>query len=105
MNLEELTECAIDAKVSIANHETRIGTLEETVKDIRDITLSVRELAFSLKQTNENVETLTDEVRNIKEEPKKSWTTLKTAIISAIGGTIGTAIVGGIAALIIYAAK
>lgn len=105
MNLEELTECAIDAKVAIANHETRIGSLEEIVKDIRDINLSIKEIALELKQTRTDLSEITSDVKTLKEEPKKNWTTFKTSIISAIGGVIGTAIIGGIVALIIYGAK
>lgn len=101
MNPEFAENFVMDTKVSLANHETRIVTLEETVKDIKDLTMSVREIALNQRAMDEKIDDLSQTVRSITEEPKKNWSTLKASIISALGGALGTGIISGIVALIV----
>ena len=101
MDNEELTKCAIDSKICLANHETRITNLEETVKDIKDLTQVTSELAYCYKDLTAKYGDLNETVKTLAEAPQKKWVVLRTAIISSIGGSIGTGIIAGIVALIL----
>lgn len=104
----------IETKTELARHEIRITNLECSVKDIKALTEATSELAVSLKNvnekidvnqknieekidmnqknTNEKIEDLTNSVKEIVDKPKKDLVVLRTAIISSVGGAIGTAI-------------
>lgn len=101
MNQETLDSFVMETKLDLSNHETRLITLEETVKDIRDLTMSVHDLAQAQQRMSENLDTLSMAIEEIKEAPKKNWNTLKASIISALGGAIGTGLITAGAALII----
>lgn len=101
MDNEELTKCAIDAKIALANHETRITNLEETVKDIKDLTQVTSELAYCYKDLSSKYGDLNDTVKALAEAPQQKWVVIRTAILSGIGGTIGTGIIAGILAIIL----
>ena len=93
MNPEFTDTFVIDTKTSLANHETRLITIEETVKDIKDLTLSVREIALNQKAMDEKIDGLTTQVKEVVDTPKKNWITIRTAILSSLGGAIGTGII------------
>ncbi len=93
MNENFTDSFVLDTKTSLTNHEMRIGTLEETVKDIKALTQATHELAFTQKAMNEKIDDLSETVKSIVEQPKKNWVTLRTAIISSVGGAIGTGII------------
>lgn len=104
MNPEFTDTFILDTQKNIANHEIRITTLEETVKDIKALTQATNELAFNQKSMNdkidanqksmtEKIDELTTTVQAIVDEPKKNWITVRTAILSSVGGAIGTGII------------
>lgn len=104
MNPEFTNEFIIETKTSLTNHESRLTTLEETVKDIKDLTLSVREIALNQKTMNdkidENQKSMNDkidglsvQVKEVTDAPRKNWITIRTAILSSVGGAIGTGII------------
>lgn len=104
MNPEFTDTFIIDTKTSLASHESRIITLEETVKDIKELTLSVREIALNQKvmndkidenqkSMNEKIDGLSTQVKEVTDAPKKNWVTIRTAILSSVGGAIGTGII------------
>jgi len=115
MNPEFTDTFILDTQKNITNHEIRITTLEETVKDIKALTQATSELAFNQKSMNEKIDAnqksmndkidanqesmtekideLTTSVQAIVDEPKKNWITIRTAILSSVGGAIGTGII------------
>lgn len=100
----DITEAfELETKTELARHEIRITNLEEAVKDIKELTAATSELAVGLKNvnekmdinqkaTNEKIDDLTNSVKEIIEKPKKDLVVLRTAIISSVGGAVGTAI-------------
>lgn len=93
MNPEFTDTFILDTQKNMANHEIRITTLEETVKDIKALTQATNELAFNQKSMNDKIDELTTTVQAIVDEPKKNWITVRTAILSSVGGAIGTGII------------
>ena len=71
----------------------RIGILEETMKQYVTLTISVERLATSIDQMVQEQKRQGEKLEELEKVPVKNWNTLKTAILSAIGGAIGAAII------------
>ena len=71
----------------------RISEVAEDVKKITDLTVSVNNLASSMKQMLEEQQKQGERLEKLEEVPIKNWSTLKTAVLTAIGTAIGTGIV------------
>ena len=96
MSPERIDGFIIEFKADLASHETRLITLEETVKDIKALTEATNELAINQKNTNEKIDELATTIKDIVDAPKKNWITVRTAILSSIGGAIGTGVIAWI---------
>ena len=70
----------VDKENDRQNH--RIGALEQTVKEIQKLTVSVERLGAQL--------------RELEEKPGKRWEAVVTGIIGAVVGAIVTAAMAGI---------
>ena len=93
MSPEYTDKFILETKEELARHEVRITTLEETVKDIKALTEATNELAINQKNMNEKIDDLTTSVKEIVDAPKKNWITVRTAILSSIGGAVGTGVI------------
>ena len=71
----------------------RMDNLEKLTESVNALALSVERLTNQQQTTDNQLETLTDDVTELKEKPAKRWDMVITAIISALVG-------GGIAYLI-----
>ena len=100
MSPERAESFIIEMKSDLTNHEQRITTLEETVKDIKALTEATNELAINQKNMNEKIDDLTTSVKEIVDEPKKNWITVRTAILSSIGGAVGTGVIAWIISIV-----
>ena len=74
----------------------RIGALEKALEQQHELALSVQSLASSMEQMLKEQQKQGEEIKELKEIPAKRWNTVTTAILSAIGGAIGTAMIAGI---------
>ena len=92
-------------EICLTEYGVRLMRIEEAAKDLRSLAESVHELAFKQGNVEEKLDEMAQSVEELKDAPKKSWTTFKTAIISAIGGAIGTGIIGLICHAIINMTK
>ena len=70
--------------VTLANHDNRIRVsehriedLEESQKQIYDLTISVKELAMSVKSMVEEQKKQSDRIKKLEDEPGDNWNTLK----------------------------
>ena len=88
-------------EICLTEYGVRLMRIEEVAKDVKILAESVHEMAFNQRSMDEKLDELSTNVKEIKDTPSKNWTTLKTAIISAVGGAIGTGLIGLIAHLII----
>ena len=64
----------------------RMETLEKLTESVHSLTLSVRDLVNQQAATEKDVETLSNDVKEIKEKPAKRWDALVAAGIAAIVG-------------------
>ena len=74
----------------------RITAVEIALEHQNELTLSIKKMAINMEHMLEEQKRQGEEIKELKEAPVKSWNTVKTAILSAIGGAIGTGIIAGI---------
>lgn len=100
MNNEEIAQAiaVYEEKMKVANH--RIDDLEEQQKQIQDLTLSVQELAMSVKNMVEVQKAHSEKISELESKPAQNWNTMQrtvlTAIVSAIAGAAVIAFVNAI---------
>lgn len=82
-----------DIGMAIARQEEQIRGLAQRMDNLEKLTESVNKLAISVERltqqqatTETQVETLSDEMNEIRDKPAKRWDTVVTAIISALVG-------------------
>ena len=89
--------------VKLANHENRIKVsehriedLEQSQKQIYDLTISVKELAISVKSMVEEQKEQGERIKKLEEQPVERWNlltkTILTGIVSAIIGAVMSAL-------------
>lgn len=81
-------------EICLTEYGVRLMKIEEAAKDIKLLAESVHEMAYDQRSINEKLDDLSNSVTEIKDAPKKDWGTFKTAVISAVGGAIGTGVIG-----------
>lgn len=74
----------------------RITILEESVQKFTDLTISVNDLANSMKQMLEEQKVQGKRLEKLEDVPAKNWNTVKVAILTAVGTAIGTGIVAAV---------
>lgn len=88
-----------DERIKVVNK--KIADLEEQQQRIQDLTLSVQELAFSVKNMVEVQKEHSDKLAELEERPAQNWSTMTrtafTTIISAIAGALALALVNSVA--------
>lgn len=75
----------------------RIDEVEQEVKENRELTVAVKEIATEMKHLREEQSNMNDRLKIIEEKPSKNWDKVITTII----GTVVGALAGGIIGLIL----
>lgn len=75
----------------------RIDEVEQEVKENRELTVAVKEIATEMKHLREEQSSMNERLKIIEEKPSKNWDKIVTTII----GTIVGALAGGIIGLIL----
>lgn len=81
---------------TIVGLERRMAKIEETQKQIADLTISTKEIALSVKNMTEEQKEQGERLRILEQKPAKLW---DTAIGALLTGVIG-AILGAVVALL-----
>ena len=85
-------------KIKVANR--RIEDLEKQQQQIQDLTISVQELAMSVKNMVEVQKAHSDKLAELEARPAQNWNTMTrtafTTIISAIAGAAALAFINSI---------
>ena len=94
MNNEEIVTKLANHDNRIRVSEHRISDLEESQKQIYDLTISVKELAISVKGMVEEQKEQGERIRALESEPAEKWnkmtnTAIACVITTVIGGLIG----------------
>ena len=96
----------VDAEFNRVNH--RLSDLEEDRKEMRELVISVKELAMNSRATKEKIDGMSDQISGIDTRleniEKKPLSILDSAKQSAVG-TIIAFIVGAVMVGLIWAAK
>lgn len=82
-----------------ARQNKRITVMEDTMKQYVTLTLSVEKMAMSIEQMVKEQKRQGEKLEELENAPVKNWNTIKSSILSAIGGALGA----GIIALVVYA--
>lgn len=78
----------------------RIKLLEEDVRQINNLTVSVKEMAITMKNMLEEQRKQGERLERLEKEPGESHKQIKMAIVSAVISTVVTAVVTAILLLI-----
>jgi hypothetical protein len=76
----------------------RIGALEKAFEQQNKLVLSVERMSINMESMLKEQKIMGEELKELKEVPIKNWNTVKSSILSAIGGALGM----GIIALIVF---
>lgn len=85
-NDAKLRERVTRVETDLANEVKAREKLEAAVEDMRDIVSEIRHLRLDFNK-------MTEEVSELKEKPVKRWESVIAAIIGAVAGGIGTALI------------
>lgn len=88
MNLEQIALKLQETTDKADRNEGRIEKLESENDVLHKLATSVAVMAEQLKNVNQNVSTLTNEVEELKEKPAKRWDGLVNNIIWAVVGAV-----------------
>lgn len=88
MNLEQIALKLQETTDKADRNEGRIKKLESENDVLHKLATSVAVMAEQLKNVNQNVSTLTNEVEELKEKPAKRWDGLVNNIIWAVVGAV-----------------
>lgn len=78
----------------------RLTAVEQSLKSLHkrqdhsdELIKSVYEMAVEVKNMRETLNSVVEQVEEIEKKPAKRWESIIAAVIGAIGGSIGTAII------------
>ena len=81
-------------EICLTEYGVRLMKIEEASRDLRSLAESVHEMAYNQRTMDTKLDELSESVAEIKNAPKKTWSTFKTALVSSIGGAVGTGVIG-----------
>lgn len=93
----EIIEKIAHLEEKAKSNTKRIDEVEQEVKENRELTIAVKEIATEIKYLREEQSNMNDRLKIIEEKPVKNWNKIITTII----GTVIGALAGGIIGLIL----
>lgn len=101
------TDTDVDVRVTLENHGTRLGAVENQVKElttvynaIQKLTLSVNELATNMKHMLEEQKEQGQRIKALESEPAERWNSAKKTVLTSVISTVAGAVAVGIIMLI-----
>lgn len=93
--------------VTLTDHENRIKSLghrmdkaENMIEEIRNLNTSVQLMAQEQKNAGEKLDTLTNKVEKLDNQPKEAFNSLKMTVITSIITLVVGALVGALVKLL-----
>lgn len=83
----------------------RIDQLEENIKVIQELTISVHTLAHDMKQMLDEQREQGTRLDKLEQEPANAWKTVKSTLLTALIGTVVGSLVTGLGVLIMQVMK
>lgn len=72
----------------------RLDELEQEVKENRELTVAVKEIATEMKHLREEQASMNDRLKIIEDKPSKNWDKIITTIIGTVVGALAGGIIG-----------
>lgn len=94
--IELIREKLEEHERSLTEYGVRLMNVEETTREIRDLTKSVQQIAEKQNYIGEKIEGLTETVKELDRKPKDKWDKVSWAVM----GTIITTVVAGLVGII-----
>ena len=88
-----MEENEIQMRERITAVESSCKSLHKRVDHIEELVESVQKMTVELQHMREDINKVSEKVDEIEKKPAKLWSTVITAIISALAGGVGTLIV------------
>lgn len=96
MTSEEIAATFADHENRLKVSEHRTADLEQSQKQIYDLTISVKELAMSVKSMVEEQKEQGERIQKLEEAPVEKWNllqkTILTGVVSALVGAVMSAL-------------
>jgi hypothetical protein len=83
-----------------ARQNKRLSTIEKALEQQNKLALSVEKMAVNMEQMLKEQQKQGERLEALEQVPAKNWNTIRVAVLSAIGGALGTGIVAGIVSLL-----
>ena len=83
----------------------RIDQLEENIKVIQELTISVHTLAHDMKQMLDEQRDQGARLDKLEQEPANTWKTVKSTLLTALIGAAAGSLVTGLGVLIMQAMR
>lgn len=74
----------------------RIGIMEQEIKETNKLIIAVNKLASAIEGMQKEQKEQGERLKKIEQVPADNWKVVKSSILSAIGGVVGTAIVAAV---------
>ncbi len=97
----EDTELLARVDESTKSAHKRIDRLEDTIKDIRELTFGIKEIATEVKMMRTDFNKLDERIENIEKEPISDYKEIKKQVRNTTINLILGGIIGAVLALII----
>ncbi len=97
MDNTEMIEKVAHLEERAKSNTKRLDEVEQEVKENRELTVAVKEIATEMKHLREEQSSMNERLKIIEEKPTKNWDKVVTTII----GTVVGALAGGIIGLIL----
>lgn len=93
-----MEDSAVRERLAAAEHDIvsideRVKKCENDIGDVKDIVVSIKEVVIELKQMRNDVTRIDQKVTELDSKPAKRWESVVTALIGAIVGGLGTALI------------
>ena len=78
----------------------RLEELEETVRQIQALTISVEKMVVSMQAMADEQRRQGERLDGLEAEPGKAWKSLRAGLIGAVAAAIGAALVAAVASML-----
>ena len=91
---EKYIQMIVENTQSTRSAHHRLDKIETDIKEIKELTIAVKEIAMETKAMREDVNDMNDRLKEVENKPAKNWETIvKTAISTIVGALIGAGMV------------
>jgi len=91
MGQQEIIEKLIKIEQQSTSNAFTIAEIKEEVKQNRELTVAVKEIATEMKHLREDQQDMNNRLKKIEEKPIQKWDKVTMTIIGTVVGTIAGA--------------